>query len=186
MTARALVVTATLGVVLCSCATTRTNEVLCDAGDSLIISAQAVTSATMIPCIGAFPTGWTYGGLQAETGSVRFWLDSDRGGVHAVEVELSPDCDTSGASELDTAPGSATVERLERTTGEDTGRSGERLYVFDGGCVTMRYDFAEDADPGLLDEVEGSLTLVPRTLLVTTMQKDRSLILCGAGAPKCP
>jgi len=186
VTARVVLMTAALGVVLCSCATTRTNEVLCDAGDSLIISAQAVTSATMIPCIAVFPTGWTYGGLRAESGSVRFWMDSDRGGVHAVEVDLSPDCDTSGTTELDVAPGSADVRRFARTTDEEAGRSGERLYVFDGGCVTMRYDFAEDSDPELLDEVEGSLTLVPRTVLVSTLAEDRNLILCGAGAPDCP
>jgi hypothetical protein len=84
-----------LAIALAGCGTSTSNEVTCEAGDTLVLSAQAVPSATMLPCVMAFPTGWTFGGYVAESGRVRYWMDSDRAGTHAVEVELTEGCDTS-------------------------------------------------------------------------------------------
>ena len=52
----------------------------CGTGHSMILSAQAVPSAALLPCIAALPSGWTIGGADIASGKTSFWLDSDRAG----------------------------------------------------------------------------------------------------------
>lgn len=181
----------TLAGVVCllllpACATSAKHSVLCEGGDDvLLLSAQAVPDATMLPCVIAYPTGWSHGGFQARTGSVRFWMDSDRAGDHAIEVELSEGCDTSEAIELEPDPDTG-ARRFDHRTASEPGLSGSRFLVFEGGCVTIRYRFDEGAGPELLEEASASIILAPRSLLVTAAEEKRGLVLCGAGAPPCP
>lgn len=171
---------------LAACATSTSHAVTCEGGDDvLLLAAQAVPEATMLPCVIAYPTGWSHGGFQAQTGSVRFWMDSDRAGDHAIEVELSEGCDTSDAIELEPDPDTG-ARRFDHRTESEPGLSGSRFLVFEGGCVTIRYRFDEGADPELLEEASASIILAPRSLLVTAAEEKRGLVLCGAGAPPCP
>ena len=52
----------------------------CGTGHSMILSAQAVPSSAMLPCIAALPSGWTAGGADITSGRSVFWLDSDQAG----------------------------------------------------------------------------------------------------------
>ena len=52
----------------------------CGTGHSMILSAQAVPSAALLPCIAALPSGWSIGGADIASGKSSFWLDSDRAG----------------------------------------------------------------------------------------------------------
>ena len=172
-------------LLLPACGTSTSHSVLCDGeGDTLILAAQAVPGATMLPCVENYPAGWSDGGFRAKTGSVTFWLDSDRAGLHAVEVELSDGCDTAAAAELDPDPESG-AQRFERRLAPEPALTGRRFFTFEGGCVTLRYAFAGGAGVDLLDEAEASLGLVPRAALVTLLQDRRDLVLCGAEAPPC-
>ena len=49
----------------------------CGTGHSVILSAQAVPSSAMLPCIAALPSGWTAGGAEITNGRSLFWLDSE-------------------------------------------------------------------------------------------------------------
>ena len=69
----------------------------CGTGHAMILSAQAVPSSAMLPCIAALPSGWTVGGADITNGRSVFWLDSDQAGPRAVTVSLTATCDTSGA-----------------------------------------------------------------------------------------
>ena len=171
---------------LAACGTTASNVILCDGGeDTLILTAQAVPSATMVPCITAFAAGWTYGGFLAESGMVRYWMDSDRAGIHAIEVQLTERCDASGAVEVDTGPEVSGVRRFEQPISLEPRLSGLRFFTFTGGCVTFRYDIAEGAPSTLLLEADLGMTLIPRSTLAAALAESRDLILCGAGAPPC-
>ena len=64
----------------------------------IITQAQAVPTATFGPCIIDLKTGWEYGHQEAESGSARFWLSSDRMGHDFVEIALTPSCNTDGAT----------------------------------------------------------------------------------------
>ena len=55
----------------------------CGTGHSMILSAQAVPSAALLPCIAALPSGWSIGGADIVSGKASFWLDSDRAGARA-------------------------------------------------------------------------------------------------------
>ncbi|HEV3294873.1 MAG TPA: hypothetical protein VG123_38320, partial [Streptosporangiaceae bacterium] len=50
---------------------------VCGTGHDMILSAQAVPSAAVLPCIAALPSGWTAGGATITNGRATFWLDSD-------------------------------------------------------------------------------------------------------------
>ena len=106
------------------------------AGNGVILMAQSVPSATWVPCIGtALPLGWDFHHLEAGNGSARFWLDSDRDGVRAVEVRLSESCDTAGTTEIPSDREG--MRRLERVRRLSPTYAGERYYLFHGGCITV-------------------------------------------------
>jgi hypothetical protein len=50
----------------------------------LHLVAQAVPSATLIPCIKRLHPGWSHGGSEVTSGFVHFWLNSNRVDVDAV------------------------------------------------------------------------------------------------------
>jgi len=63
----------------------------------MILSAQAVPTAALLPCIAALPSGRQAGSADISSGKARLWLDSDRAGPQAVTVTLTATCDTSDA-----------------------------------------------------------------------------------------
>jgi hypothetical protein len=62
---------------------------VCGTGHAMILSAQAVPSSAMLPCIAALPSGWTADGADVGNGRAVFWLDSDQAGRRAVTVTLT-------------------------------------------------------------------------------------------------
>ena len=73
--------------------------------------------------------------LDARDTGAHFYLDSDRDGVHAIEVRLDRSCDTTGATQI---PSDREGQRrLERVTMTTPHFEGERYYVSDGGCITI-------------------------------------------------
>ena len=64
---------------------------------SLLIQYQAVPSATQLPCINELKAGWKYKHLKAESGKVRFDIDSDRVGERFLQVTLEASCDVGDA-----------------------------------------------------------------------------------------
>jgi hypothetical protein len=78
----------------------------------LVLEAQAVPSATLMPCANPLPGGWSVGGFEVRSGLARFWLDSDRAGARAAEARLTSSCDVAGATQLPpTSRGGPPVQR---------------------------------------------------------------------------
>jgi membrane-associated phospholipid phosphatase len=155
----------------------------CGTGHSMILSAQAVPSAALLPCIAALPTGWSTGAADIASGHTRFWLDSDRAGPHAITVTLTAACDTSGAHQIPSdQPGMRRFEHLVSLTPQFAGL---RFYTFPGGCVTYRFTFAPGASPTLADAAASALSFQPRSALVHFIRRTEGLALCGRGAA-CP
>lgn len=171
---------------LSACSAAASNEVRCGSGSAGILAAQAVPSATLIPCIAAFPAGWSYGGFFAQEGRVRFWMDSDRAGVHAIQVELAESCDLTGAVEVaDPSSEALGSHRFELPMSLEPALSGTTFFTFTGGCVALRYDFASGAPSTLLLEANEAIDLFPRDEIVSIMEEDYDVLLCGADAPPC-
>jgi membrane-associated phospholipid phosphatase len=155
----------------------------CGTGHSMILSAQAVPSAALLPCIAALPSGWTIGGADIASGKSSLWLDSDRAGPRAVTVTLTATCDTTGAHQIPSdQPG---TRRFERPLSLAPQFSGLRFYTFPGGCVTYRFSFAPGASPVLAVTADGALSFVPRPVLVDWVRHTEGQTLCGRGAA-CP
>ena len=152
-------------------------------GHSMILSAQAVPSAAMLPCIAALPSGWSIGGADIASGKTTLRLDSDRAGPGAITVTLTAACDTSDAQQVPSdQPG---TRRFEHPLSLVPQFSSLRFFTFPGGCVTYRFSFAPGASPVLAVTADGAISFQPRAALVDFVRRTEGLALCGRGAA-CP
>jgi hypothetical protein len=103
---------------------------------SVVLMAQAVPSAPVLPCLRQLPTGWRFAELDVRNGAAEFTLASDRAGPRAVIVRLTATCDVTGASAGNSdEPGLLRYERTGPGGNMDTVH-----YVAAGGCITYRFD----------------------------------------------
>jgi hypothetical protein len=111
-------------------------DVGCDSREPLWLMAQAVPSASLVPCVALLPVGWTLADIKVQDGRARFSFDTDRAGAAAVMVELTASCELAGAVELSSEqPTARRYLRVDRNPAEV---SMTRAYTFPGGCVTQR------------------------------------------------
>jgi membrane-associated phospholipid phosphatase len=155
----------------------------CGTDHSMILAAQAVPSAAMVPCVAGLPSGWQVGGADIASGHARFWLNSDQAGDQAVTITLSPACDTSGAQQI--LSDQPRTQRFERPLSLRPQFTALRFYTFPGGCATYRFNFAPGKSPLLAIPVDGAVGFVSRARLVDHIRNTEDLALCGRGAP-CP
>jgi membrane-associated phospholipid phosphatase/tRNA A-37 threonylcarbamoyl transferase component Bud32 len=152
----------------------------CGTGHSMILSAQAVPSSAMLPCIATLPSGWTVGAAEIANGRSVFWLDSDQAGPQAVTVSLTARCDTSGAVRIPSDQAGA--QRFERPLSLQPRFTLTRMYTFDGGCITYQFSFVPGAAPLLAIPIDTAVAFEPRADLVRRVRQTEGLALCGLGA----
>ena len=135
----------------------------------VILMAQAVPTASQLPCVDLLPAGWSVGGIFVRNGRVRFSLDSDRVGTNAVRVVLEQFCTFGRVTRVPSDhPG---TRRYQEVISIDPGRryQGAIYYLFPGGCVTYRLDFRSDEQARPLGEVSLALGFVSRDALRQTL-----------------
>jgi hypothetical protein len=127
-----------------------------------ILAAQAVPSATLLPCVELLPAGWTVRDVDIHTGWASFVLDSDRAGARAVTVVLERYCRLPGVTRVPTdEPGTRRFEQIgEVRAGK--GFSGVRFYLFEGGCVRYEFRFSADERAKPLGEATRAVSFVQR------------------------
>jgi hypothetical protein len=188
---RAWVVALLVAVAASGCAGRQHQQPACSSDSAIfILSAQAVPSATLLPCTLPLPGGWSHGRTQVRAGLVRFWLDSDRAGTRAAELTLTATCDLSGTIRLPPSAAEAGLRQysLQRYEGPLARHPAATVrYVrFTGGCVTYRLAFTRQTAPVLFDQANQLLAFTPRSVYVSGVRNDDKLPLCGAEAPPCP
>jgi hypothetical protein len=139
------------------------------AANGVVLMAQAVPTAAWVPCVESVPVGWTFAGLDARAGSARFWLDSDRDGLHAIEVRLTAGCDTSGATEIPSERNG--LRRFEQVTQVTPQYLGRRHYLFRGGCMTVVFRLSGDNRGEPLALASQSLGVVDREELAAQVHE---------------
>lgn len=139
------------------------------AASGVVLMAQSVPTATWVPCVESVPVGWSFAGLDARSGGSRFWLDSDRDGRHAIEVRLTADCDTRGATEIPSERDG--MRRYERVTEVTPQYLGRRHYVFPGGCLTVVFTLSGDNRGEPLALATQSLGVVSREELAAQVHE---------------
>jgi len=173
---------------LSGCASADFRPPLCSRTEAsvFVLEAQSVPSATLLPCFLQLPVGWTYtGDYLIEDGLSRFFLDSDRAGVHAAVIELTRTCDVSHAVGVRAASGEAPATVFDEPIRLPPAFASVRYLQFPGGCVAERFKFSGGAPAEMSLEVEQALSLVKRQVIVDQVQASLGLKLCGAGAPPC-
>ena len=155
------------------CASPETTMPGCEPGGRLGILAQAVPSASQVPCLKEMPVGWNFDSLDVDSGRARFWLHSDRAGLRAAEVELSSTCDVEGATRV--AAEEEATERYQRLLSLSPRFVGTTYDVFDGGCVTYRYELVKGPHIVLYQELHEAVSLFSRQGLADDVRGDLGL-----------
>ncbi len=138
----------------------------------LILAAQSVPTAALVPCVQLLPVGWSYGPIDIRSGRTRLNLDSDRAGISAVRVTLTERCDTARATEIPTDElGTRRFEQVDVVT---PGFAGTRFYTFPGGCVSYRFRFHKEGRV-LVNEASLALTFVSRDSLGADVRRLSAL-----------
>jgi tRNA A-37 threonylcarbamoyl transferase component Bud32/membrane-associated phospholipid phosphatase len=153
----------------------------CRAQNVTVLLAQAVPSATAVPCISALPAGLSFSGATVQDGLARFRLDSDLAGRNAVTVTLTRACDASSASTVSTdEPGTERLDSNDAASGSGSGV--DRFYRFPGGCVSYDFSFPSQHATELSADAEAALGFLARERVVEHVRAQDNLTLCGAGS----
>ena len=120
-------------LVQAGCSTTDTRlgtPISCDATEParLILFAQAVPDADLIPCVGALPVGWTVESIGTRTGEAVIAFESDTYDAKAIGT-LTAAC---------AYPGTGSSTDHPSITLYDDG-VGLFEYAFDGGCFALEF-----------------------------------------------
>jgi hypothetical protein len=135
----------------------------CESWEPLWLMAQAVPSASLVPCVQLLPVGWTLAAVKVQDGHTHISFDTDRAGTAAVVVELTASCDLAGATEVSSEQsGARRYLRVERNSAEV---SATRAYTFSGGCVTQRFRGAGPSAVRLSDTASVEFGFITREAL---------------------
>jgi hypothetical protein len=135
----------------------------CQTGGSILISAQSVPTADLVPCLNPLPPGWEIAQVQITQDGTKLHFNSDRAGQGAANLRFEDSCDIGGAAAVPSdQPG---AERYELIESVDPDFRAQRFYVFPGGCVWWDFDFSADASASLSIELGDALTLITRLAL---------------------
>ena len=154
----------------------------CGTGNLMVLVAQSVPSATMLPCVATLPAGLTFDHLSIRRDRTRLWLRSGTTGARVVEatVVASRECDVARA-----APAPSDEVGVLRFDGPATPAPAApmvRTYVFDGGCTIYRFLVSGPVPVALAAAADEALGFVPRATIVDHVRAASGLALCGAGA----
>jgi len=146
-----------------------TSDIGCSDQEALWLMAQAVPSATLVPCLQVAPPGWALNDVKAGSGFASIVFDIDRPQqVAAVTVELLPSCDLAGATEVSSEqPGARRYIRIDRAAAPDRVI---RSYAFQGGCITERFTSA-DSPEDLASQASTAFGFVTRDQLARDLSR---------------
>ena len=138
----------------------------------IVLAAQAVPSATLLPCVKLLQTGWTVSDVFIHNGLARFTLDSDRVGPHAVTVVLQQYCRVPRVTRVPSdEPGTRRYEQVG-VVRRGVGYTGTRFYLFRGGCVTYHFQFQGEERAEPIGDVTLALSFVSRDAVRSRVRED--------------
>jgi hypothetical protein len=147
------------------------------------LQAQAVPSASLLPCVGVLPAGWSFARANVHRGGASLTFHNDRAGDNVLVARLRARCDVGGAVQVPAAD--PRVARFQQQPG-GTAADATWYEVFPGGCVTVRLDSDTD-DPAIVRDVATQartlLNFATRQALQEALEKrsDGRLSLDPAG-----
>jgi hypothetical protein len=137
--------------------------------EPLWLQAQAVPSASQVPCVRYLPVGWSVAMVAVNDGRSVLTLDHDRAGAAALVVRLTAACDPSGAVQGPSAhPGVRHYQQIQSSTGEFTATWYDQ---FPGGCVTSRLHLTTDPNGEFAAQAPQVLGFTSRTALAEALSR---------------
>jgi hypothetical protein len=130
----------------------------CGTGRTMQLMAQAVPTATKLPCIEQLPLGWGTEQASVVRGRASFTLRIGFEMVSPVTVTLAETC-----------PADTAVQSIP----------------IDGGCVTYHVPPGTEAGSVPSFDEGGGLAFTNRGELVASVEREEDLVLCGTQAPAC-
>ncbi len=138
----------------------------------IVLAAQAVPSAMLLPCVKLLPAGWSVSDVFIQNGRARFTLDSDRVGAHAVTVVLERYCRLPRVTRVPSdEPETRRYEQIGPVR-PGVGFTGTRYYLFQGGCVTYRFKFRGEERAEPIGEATLALSFVTRDAVRRLVRED--------------
>ena len=145
-----------------------TSDIGCDDHEALWLMAQAVPSASAVPCVLLDPKGWSLSDVKAGSGFASIVYDIEPVQSAAVTVELLPSCDLAGSTEVSSEQtGARRYIRIDRTASP---ARVTRSYAFPGGCITERFVSA-DAPERMASEASSTFGFVTRDELARDLDR---------------
>jgi hypothetical protein len=139
---------------------------------ALVLMAQAVPTAPLIPCIRLVPASWRRGDLEVRSGRATFSFDSapDEGsGTSPLTVELRRSCDVAGATEVPSDKTGTT--RWERLSSVSPAYLGKRFYVYDGGCTILSFALSGPGRVQAVGEASLAVAFVSRDAIAADLRE---------------
>jgi hypothetical protein len=127
---------------------------------AVVLMAQAVPSASWLPCIASLRVGFGFDRLDTHDGRGHFWLKSGHDGDHAIGVTLTRRCDVHGAVEQ--ASRHIGISRYARVDSTGSKYAGEWYYRFAGGCITYQFNLHSKAGDESIAAISAGLDFVSR------------------------
>ena len=141
----------------------------CDDLEPLWLQAQAVPSASLVPCVRELPAGWSLANVAVNDGRSVISLHHDRTGGEAMEARLTAGCDIAGVAEAPSIqPG---VRRYQLVTRQGPVFQAVRFDVFPGGCVISRIRALPESQAEVMAGAPGILGFTSREQLSQALER---------------
>jgi hypothetical protein len=128
-----------------------------------VLLAQAVPTASAVPCLRSAPGDWTISGFHAENGRARVEFSYRYGNDDTAVVVLAADCDVRAAKEVASQFDGTRKYSRPATRG---GRYADEIhYLYPGACATLRFDLSGRGADLRGAEIAGALGFVARERL---------------------
>jgi tRNA A-37 threonylcarbamoyl transferase component Bud32 len=137
--------------------------------EPLWLQAQAVPSASLVPCVRSLPVGWSLVNVAVNDGRSVITLHHDRTGGQAMEARLTAGCEVGGVAEQASAPPG--VRRYQLVTRQGPVFQAVRFDVFEGGCVISRIRALPSSQAEVMGAVPDVLGYVTRERLSQALDR---------------
>jgi hypothetical protein len=151
---------------------------------SVVLIAQSVPSATLVPCVQSVPAGWAFARSQIRDGSTELRLEGGPTASSTVVMDLRASCDPGEAPAVPSRPQELGARVFDAPSSLDP-LEGTRYVVFEGGCAVTTYAFDDDVAIAEALAATGAFAYLPRADVVAAVAAADGQILCGAEAPPC-
>ncbi len=151
----------------------QTESPVCGSSRTMTLMAQAVPTATRIPCVRSLPLGWSLSVSSVVRGraTIDLLVAGGETGGGPLGVRLGP---TGGSARVQ-----VTLTRTCPARGDDVT---VRFIRIDGGCVAYRSSLPAGIEQIPSFDPGGGLSFVARAGLAERVEREEDLRLCGAGA----